>query len=95
VKPGQRTADYIDGVLSRVSLPGALFLAAVAIVPQVVLNALGVPFLGNVLAGTGLLIVVGVALDTMNQVQQHLLLRRYEGFMRRGRITYRGRQRLF
>lgn len=95
VKPGQRTADYIDGVLSRVSLPGALFLAAVAIVPHLALDALGVPFLGNVLAGTGLLIVVGVALDTMNQVQQHLLLRRYEGFMRRGRITYRGRQRLF
>lgn len=93
VKPGARTAEYIDRVLSRISLPGSLFLAAIAIVPFLLLNAAGVPFLGNVLGGTGLLIVVGVALDTVQQMQQHLLLRRYDGFMKKGRVKIRGRQR--
>jgi preprotein translocase subunit SecY len=93
VKPGARTAEYIDRVLSRILFPGALFLAGVAIVPLLLLGAFGVPFLGNVLSGTGLLIIVGVALDTVQQAQQHLLLRRYEGFMKKGRVTFRGRQR--
>jgi preprotein translocase subunit SecY len=93
VKPGARTAEYIDRVLSRILFPGALFLAGVAIIPLLLLDAFGVPFLGNVLSGTGLLIVVGVALDTVQQMQQHLLLRRYEGFMKKGRVTFRGRQR--
>jgi preprotein translocase subunit SecY len=93
VKPGARTAEYIDRVLSRISFPGALFLASIAIVPLLLLDAFGLPFLGNVLSGTGLLIVVGVALDTVNQMQQHLLLRHYEGFMKKGRVKFRGRQR--
>lgn len=93
VKPGARTAEYIDRVLSRISLPGSLFLAAIAIVPFVLLDQAGVPFLGGVLGGTGLLIIVGVALDTVQQLQQHLLLRRYDGFMRSGRVKVRGRQR--
>jgi preprotein translocase subunit SecY len=93
VKPGARTAEYIDRVLSRISFPGALFLAGIAVVPLLLLDAFGLPFLGNVLSGTGLLIVVGVALDTVNQMQQHLLLRHYEGFMKKGRVTFRGRQR--
>ena len=93
VKPGARTAEYIDRVLSRISLPGAIFLAAIAIVPFWLLDAFGVTYLGNVLSGTGLLIVVGVALDTVQQAQQHLLLRRYDGFMKRGRVRFRGRQR--
>ena len=91
VKPGARTAEYIDRVLTRISFPGALFLAGIAIVPLLLLDAFGVPFLGNVLSGTGLLIVVGVALDTVQQAQQHLLLRRYEGFMKKGRVRFRGR----
>ncbi len=93
VKPGARTAEYIDRVLTRISFPGSLFLAGIAIVPFILLDAFGVPFLGNVLSGTGLLIVVGVALDTVQQAQQHLLLRHYDGFMKKGRIRLRGRQR--
>ena len=93
VKPGARTAEYIDRVLTRISFPGSLFLTAVAIVPQLVLDAVGVPFLGRLLGGTGLLIVVGVGLDTVQQMQQHLLLRHYDGFMKRGRVKFRGRQR--
>ena len=93
VKPGARTAEYIDRVLTRISFPGSLFLAAVAILPQIILDMVGVPFLGGLLGGTGLLIVVGVGLDTVQQMQQHLLLRHYDGFMKRGRVKFRGRQR--
>ncbi|MBA4158109.1 MAG: preprotein translocase subunit SecY [Gemmatimonadetes bacterium] len=93
VKPGARTAEYIDRVLSRISFPGALFLAGIAVIPLLLLDAFGLPFLGNVLSGTGLLIIVGVALDTVQQMQQHLLLRHYEGFMKKGRVKFRGRQR--
>jgi preprotein translocase subunit SecY len=93
VKPGARTAEYIDRVLSRISLPGSLFLVAIAIIPFMLLEAVGVPFLGQLFGGTGLLIVVGVGLDTVQQMQQHLLLRHYDGFMKRGRVKFRGRQR--
>src|SRR2546421_338411 len=90
VKPGAATADYIDDVLSRITLPGALFLTLVAMLPIVVSNILNMPF---GFGGTALLIVVGVALDTVQQVQQHLLLRHYDGFMKEGRVKFRGRQR--
>ena len=90
VKPGAATADYIDDVLSRITLPGAVFLAAVAMLPILVSNILNMPF---GFGGTALLIVVGVALDTVQQVQQHLLLRHYDGFMKEGRVKFRGRQR--
>src|ERR1043166_7030361 len=90
VKPGAATADYIDDVLSRITFPGALFLTIVAMLPIVVSNILGMPF---GFGGTALLIVVGVALDTVQQVQQHLLLRHYDGFMKEGRVKFRGRQR--
>jgi preprotein translocase subunit SecY len=95
VKPGARTAEYIDSVMSRISLPGALFLAAIALIPSAVLSAFGVATLSRVLGGTGLLIVVGVALDTVQQMQQHLLLRRYDGFMKKGRVKFRGRQQRY
>jgi preprotein translocase subunit SecY len=95
VKPGTRTAEYIDRVMTRISLPGSLFLAAIAIIPTVILDAFGVATLGRVLGGTGLLIVVGVALDTVQQMQQHLLLRRYDGFMKKGRVKFRGRQQRY
>jgi preprotein translocase subunit SecY len=88
VKPGAPTADYIDEVLSRITLPGALFLTVVALLPIVIGNVLNMPF---GFGGTALLIVVGVALDTVQQVQQHLLLRHYDGFMKEGRIKFRGR----
>jgi len=91
VKPGQRTADYIDHVLSRVTLPGAIFLTAVAVLPTIILDYFKVPF---AFGGTSLLIVVGVALDTVQQLQQHMILRQYDSFMKQGRVRFRGRQRL-
>ena len=92
IKPGARTAEYIDRVMTRISLPGALFLAGIALIPSAMLTAAGVGNLSQVLGGTGLLICVGVALDTVQQMQQHLLLRRYDGFMKKGRVKFRGRQ---
>ena len=88
VKPGQRTAEYIDHVVSRITFPGALFLTFIALLPVFIADAVNVPFR---FGGTSLLIVVGVALDTMAQVNQHLLLRKYDGFMKKGRVRFRGR----
>jgi preprotein translocase subunit SecY len=92
VKPGAATADYIDSVLSRVTLPGALFLAAIAIVPIIVAKRIG---FDAVFGGTSVLIVVGVLLDTMAQVEQHRTLRKYDSFMKTGRVKFRGRQQRF
>ncbi len=91
VKPGVQTAEYIDHVLTRVTLPGSIYLATIAILPFWIFAAFDIQtfFFG----GTSLLIVVGVALDTVQQMQQHLLLRQYEGFMKKGRVKYRGRQK--
>jgi preprotein translocase subunit SecY len=89
VKPGARTAEYIDDVVSKITLPGAIFLTAVALFPIWISTALHAQF--N-FGGTSLLIVVGVALDTIQQMNQHLLLRKYDGFMKKGRIRVRGRQ---
>jgi preprotein translocase subunit SecY len=90
VKPGAATADYIDNVLSRVTLPGSLFLTLVALLPFFIFDAFNVPF---TFGGTALLIVVGVALDTWVQVQQHAQLRHYDDFMKHGRVKFRGRLR--
>lgn len=92
VKPGAATADYIDGVLGRITLPGALFLAAVALVPIFVSNKLGIQ---SQFGGTSVLIVVGVLLDTIARIEQHRQLRQYDGFMRSGRVKFRGRQTRF
>ena len=91
VKPGAKTAEYIDYVLSRVTIAGALYLAIIALMPIWILNLFNVS--GFSFGGTSLLIVVGVALDTVQQMQQHMLLRHYEGFMKKGRVRFRGRQR--
>jgi preprotein translocase subunit SecY len=90
VKPGSRTAEYIDRVLTRVTLPGAIYLALIAILPFWIFDLFNIQtfFFG----GTGLLIVVGVGLDTVQRAQQHLLLRHYDGFMKKGRVKVRGRQ---
>ena len=90
IRPGRKTAEYIDRVLSRITLPGAIYLAIIATLPDMMISALHMRFLG--FGGTSVLIVVGVALDTLQQVESHLLLRHYEGFVKRGRI--RGRQRM-
>jgi preprotein translocase subunit SecY len=86
IRPGKNTADYIEKVLTRITLPGALFFAAIAILPWVLIGRFNVTYF---FGGTGLLIVVGVALDTLQQIESHLMMRHYEGFLKKGRI--RGR----
>ena len=86
VRPGKKTAEYIDRVLTRVTLPGAVFLAVIAILPDLMISFLNVPFY---FGGTGLLIVVGVALDTLQQIESHLVMRHYDGFMSKGRLRAR------
>lgn len=86
-KPGKSTAKYIEKVLVRVTLPGALFLAAIAVLPMVLMRHAGLNFM---FGGTSLLIVVGVALETLRQIETHLLMRHYDGFLAKGRI--RGRR---
>jgi preprotein translocase subunit SecY len=86
IRPGKKTAEFIDRVLSRITLPGAIFLAFIAILPDLLIARANVPFY---FGGTGLLIVVGVALDTLQQVESHLLMRHYDGFLKKGRL--RGR----
>ncbi len=86
IRPGKNTADYIERILTRITLPGALFFAAIAILPWILIARANVNFF---FGGTGLLIVVGVALDTLQQIESHLVMRHYDGFMKKGRI--RGR----
>jgi len=86
IRAGRKTAEYIDRVLMRITLPGAIFLALVAILPDVLIHKFHVPFY---FGGTSILIVVGVALDTLQQIESHLLMRHYEGFMKKGKIKGR------
>jgi len=111
IRPGKNTSDYIDDVLSRITLAGAIYLAAVAILPEFLITGFRVqalPWVGAWLdanlprfltqglgiefmfGGTSILIVVGVAMDTMQQIEAQLVMRHYDGFMRRSRI--RGRR---
>jgi preprotein translocase subunit SecY len=87
IRPGKRTSDYIDKILTRVTLPGAIFLAFIAVLPDIMMRKGGLPFQ---FGGTGLLITVGVMLDTLQQIESHLLMRHYDGFMKKGRL--RGRR---
>ncbi len=86
IRPGKRTAEYIEKILTRITLPGAIFFAMIAVLPWVLVAQVNVQYF---FGGTGLLIVVGVALDTLQQIESHLLMRHYDGFMKKGRI--RGR----
>jgi preprotein translocase subunit SecY len=111
IRPGKRTAEYIDQILARVTLVGALYLAAIALLPELMLTGFKVqpiPFIGDQLdaitprfiteglgvqfyfGGTSLLIIVGVAMDTVQQVESQLIMRHYDGFMKKTRI--RGRR---
>jgi preprotein translocase subunit SecY len=92
VKPGASTADYIDSVLARITLPGGLFLAIIALIPVLVSKWLN---FNARFGGTSVLIVVGVLLDTIAQVEQHRTLRKYDGFMKTGRVKFRGRQQRY
>ncbi len=84
--PGKKTADYINAVLTRITLPGAIFFAFIAVLPEFMSKWANLPFY---FGGTGLIIVVGVALDTLQQIESHLVMRHYEGFMKKGKL--RGR----
>ncbi len=92
VRPGKKTAEFIDNILTRVTLPGSIFLAFIAIFPYILMNAMDVGYdLASFFGGTSLLIIVGVALDTLQQIESHLMMRHYDGFLAKGRI--RGRRR--
>ncbi|MFC1553203.1 preprotein translocase subunit SecY [candidate division KSB1 bacterium] len=91
VRPGKNTANFIDNILTKITLPGACFLALIAVFPYFIIQIFKVDVgYAMIFGGTGLLIVVGVALDTLQQIESHLLMRHYDGFMKSGRI--RGRR---
>lgn len=91
VRPGNQTAEYLDFVLTRITLAGAVFICAIAIMPDAIMASFKVPYLvASFFGGTGVLIIVGVMLETMKQVESHLLMRHYEGFMKSGHL--RGRR---
>lgn len=87
-KPGKKTAEYINSVITRITLPGAIFFAMIAVMPTFFMSYARVPFY---FGGTGLIIIVGVALDTLQQIESHLVMRHYDGFMKKGKL--RGRRR--
>ncbi len=90
VRPGQPTSDFLHNTMSRITLAGALFLTAIAVMPVILSKQFSIPDdVANFLGGTGMLITVGVMLDTMRQVESHLLMRHYDGFLKKGKI--RGR----
>jgi len=91
VRPGKKTSEFLDNILTRITLPGSVFLAVVAIIPAFLAKYFKIPYsLASFFGGTGLLIIVGVALDFLQQVESHLFMRHYDGFMKSGRI--RGRR---
>ena len=93
VRPGKKTSEYIDNILSKVTLPGSIALALVAIFPYVLMQTMDVEYdLASFFGGTSLLIIVGVALDTLQQLESHLMMRHYDGFLTKGKI--RGRRRM-
>lgn len=89
VKPGKQTSDYIDTIMSRITLPGSIFLAFIAIFPSIALRMGINSAFSQFYGGTSLLIMVGVVLDTLQQIESHLLMRHYDGLMKSGRIKGR------
>ncbi|MCX6348927.1 MAG: preprotein translocase subunit SecY [Candidatus Aureabacteria bacterium] len=90
IRPGKNTAEFLDRVMTRITLPGAIFLAVIAILPTMISGKLQIEFdIAQFFGGTSLLILVGVMLDTMRQVESHLLMRHYDGFMRKGKLKGR------
>ncbi len=82
IRPGKRTAEYIDNVLTRITLGGAIYVSVICVLPSVLINRFNVPFY---FGGTALLIVVAVAMDTVQQIESHLLMRHYDGFLKKGK----------
>jgi preprotein translocase subunit SecY len=90
VRPGQPTSDFLHTSMSRITLAGAIFLTLIAVLPIVLQNAMKIPpTVTDFFGGTSMLITVGVMLDTMRQIESHLLMRHYDGFLKKGKI--RGR----
>jgi preprotein translocase subunit SecY len=90
IRPGRQTAEYLDFIMTRITFPGAIFLAFIAVLPSIISGWLKIPYLvASFFGGTGLLIIVGVMLDTMKQIESHLLMRHYEGFMKKGKLKSR------
>ena len=87
IRPGKKTAEFIDKVLTRITVVGAIYLSTICVLPTLLISKFNIPFY---FGGTALLIIVGVAIDTISQIESHLVMRNYEGFMKQGRI--RGRK---
>ena len=89
IRPGKKTAEYIDTVLTRITVGGALYISLICVLPNILITKVNVPFY---FGGTALLIVVGVALDTIAQIESHLLSRNYEGFLGPDGSKFKGRR---
>lgn len=91
IRPGRATAEYLDRTMTRITLIGAVSLTVIAVIPSVMATYFRVPWLvASFMGGTSLLIIVGVTLDTMRQMESHLLMRHYDGFLKKGRLRSRG-----
>ena len=86
IRPGKKTSDFIDKALTRLTVIGAIYVSVICVMPTVLISKFNVPFY---FGGTALLIVVGVAIDTISQIESHMVMRNYEGFMKKGRIKGR------
>ena len=86
IRPGRKTAEYIDKILTRITLGGAIYVSVICVLPSILIARFNVPFY---FGGTGLLIVVGVAMDTVQQIESHLITRHYEGFLKKGQMKGR------
>jgi preprotein translocase subunit SecY len=89
IKPGRKTVEFLDTIMSRITFPGSIFLAIVAILPSIAVKATVTPQFAQFYGGTSLLILVGVILDTLQQIESHLLMRHYDGLMKSGRVKGR------
>ena len=89
IKPGRKTVEFFDQIMSRITLPGSIFLAIIAILPSIAVKAGVTPQFAQFYGGTSLLILVGVILDTLQQIESHLLMRHYDGLMKSGRVKGR------
>jgi len=95
IRPGTPTAEYLDFVMTRLTFAGAIFLTTVAVFPDLILSLANIPYIvATFFGGTGMLITVGVMLDTMRQVETHLLQRHYDGFLKKGRLRGRSQSRM-
>jgi preprotein translocase subunit SecY len=89
IKPGRKTVEFFDNIMSRITLPGSIFLAIIAILPSIAVKAGITSQFAQFFGGTTILILVGVVLDTLQQIESHLLMRHYDGLMKSGRVKGR------